>query len=368
MGRRPRLAHRPRPALRLVPLQRHRQDVVRPARGDALGGLAAHHLEGGGGHVPPAAARRCSWTRSSATRACRSSGPTSTTWGSSRGSPRRCRLDATLYYLRRHDMPSDRAAPAPTAASSATPPTGGAAATGWRCCSSTVRPSDFYGWIAYTLSRSEDRRLTARRQAGRPPRPYRPTQFDQTHNLVVVASRQLGTAWELGAALPAGDRRARDAGAGRLWTSDYGDWDPVSGEPTRSAGRPSTSWTCASSAPSPSIRGGFGVYLDVQNVYNAENPEATLYDYRFRESGPVRGLPILPMLGLRGGSDARAGWPACCGAGALAGALHAGVREPHHHEGSAAGGHHGRPAGDPDRPAGGDGQSRPAGRRCRRCC
>ena len=32
----------------------------------------------------------------------------------------------------------------------------------------------------------------------------------------------------------------------------------------------------------------------------AENPEATLYDYRFRESGPLRGLPILPTFGIRG--------------------------------------------------------------------
>jgi len=41
-------------------------------------------------------------------------------------------------------------------------------------------------------------------------------------------------------------------------------------------------------------------YLDVQNVYNAQNPEATIYDYRCRGSEAIRGLPILPILGVRG--------------------------------------------------------------------
>ena len=44
----------------------------------------------------------------------------------------------------------------------------------------------------------------------------------------------------------------------------------------------------------------FSAYLDVLNVYNAENPEATEYDYRYRESAPVRGVPIVPTLGVKG--------------------------------------------------------------------
>jgi len=38
----------------------------------------------------------------------------------------------------------------------------------------------------------------------------------------------------------------------------------------------------------------------VQNVYNAQNPELTVYDYRCRGTEPVRGIPFLPILGLRG--------------------------------------------------------------------
>jgi hypothetical protein len=42
------------------------------------------------------------------------------------------------------------------------------------------------------------------------------------------------------------------------------------------------------------------LYLDVQNVYNAENSENIVYDFEYRTSRNIRGLPIIPNLGLRG--------------------------------------------------------------------
>ncbi len=41
-------------------------------------------------------------------------------------------------------------------------------------------------------------------------------------------------------------------------------------------------------------------YIDVQNVYNASNVEATFNDYRFRETFEVPGIPILPVVGVKG--------------------------------------------------------------------
>jgi hypothetical protein len=43
-----------------------------------------------------------------------------------------------------------------------------------------------------------------------------------------------------------------------------------------------------------------GVYADLQNVYNAENPEGTIYDYRCRTSIPIRGVPFYPIVGIKG--------------------------------------------------------------------
>ena len=43
-----------------------------------------------------------------------------------------------------------------------------------------------------------------------------------------------------------------------------------------------------------------GVYVDIQNLYNATNPELITNDYRYRTQGFVAGLPFLPILGLKG--------------------------------------------------------------------
>jgi hypothetical protein len=41
-------------------------------------------------------------------------------------------------------------------------------------------------------------------------------------------------------------------------------------------------------------------YFDVQNVYNAKNPEGITHSYDYSQSAPIRGLPIIPIMGLRG--------------------------------------------------------------------
>ena len=38
----------------------------------------------------------------------------------------------------------------------------------------------------------------------------------------------------------------------------------------------------------------------LQNAYNASNQEGLVYDYRYRKSAVLDGLPILPVLGVRG--------------------------------------------------------------------
>jgi hypothetical protein len=41
-------------------------------------------------------------------------------------------------------------------------------------------------------------------------------------------------------------------------------------------------------------------YLDLQNVYNRANPEEVQYNFNFRKSQYSQGLPIYPILGLKG--------------------------------------------------------------------
>jgi hypothetical protein len=41
-------------------------------------------------------------------------------------------------------------------------------------------------------------------------------------------------------------------------------------------------------------------YLDIQNVYGANNPLGLSYNYNYTKSTYTNGLPILPIVGIRG--------------------------------------------------------------------
>jgi TonB family protein len=150
----------------------------------------------------------------------------------------------------------------------------------------------FYGWLAYTLSRT-----LAERQAGGALEPFA---FDQTHILTLVASFRLGVGWELGARFRLVSGRPDTPVLGSVFDSDTNRFSRIFGE------RGSTRLPLFHQLDLRVEKSWFfrlwrlSAYLDVQNVYNAENPEAILYDYRYQDSGPLRGLPLLPTVGIKG--------------------------------------------------------------------
>ena len=150
----------------------------------------------------------------------------------------------------------------------------------------------FYGWIAYTLSLSEARR--------EPEDDYDYTGFDQRHNFTLVASYRFDSGIEVGTRMRAVSGRPVTPVVGSTYVADDDRYDALRDDfrSARSAFfhqldlRVEKTWTFDTWT--------IGAYLDVLNIYNAENPEATTYDYRYRESAPVRGVPILPTLGVKG--------------------------------------------------------------------
>ncbi len=160
------------------------------------------------------------------------------------------------------------------------------------------KPDDrFFGWIAYTLSRSI--------RQDRPGSPEYLFQYDQTHNLTVLGSYRLGRGWEFGArfriisgnlATPVAQSPALAA----LYAADAATYTAIEGRPFSQRLplfhqldiRVDKTWQFRTWRLS--------AYLDVENVYNYAAREAVSYNYNYTLNSYQTGLPIIPSLGLRG--------------------------------------------------------------------
>jgi len=205
-------------------------------------------------------------------------------------------VDAKLYYLRRFNsvVPTDRTRLQPDG--TLTPVRFSNNGEGYSYGLELMLKHDvtrhFYGWLAYTLSRS----MAQRKEDG----DLVPFTFDQTHILTLVASVRLGVGWEIGTRFRLVSGRPDTPVLGGIFDADRGRYRMVTGE-FRSTRFPMFHQLDFRVEKTWFFKlWRLSAYLDVQNVYNAENPEATLFDYRYRESGPLRGIPIIPTLGLKG--------------------------------------------------------------------
>jgi hypothetical protein len=150
-----------------------------------------------------------------------------------------------------------------------------------------------FGWIAYTLMRSERRDSEDEL--------LHLFEYDQTHILTAILSRELPGGWRIGG-------RFRFV-SGNLYTpSNYGALDidrasyqPVSSFPmfgTRLGAFHQLDFRIDKTLDAKPLK--LTAYLDIQNVYFHRAEEGMSYNFNFTRKEPVLGLPILPILGLRG--------------------------------------------------------------------
>lgn len=150
----------------------------------------------------------------------------------------------------------------------------------------------FFGWVAYTLSRSERRDDDTER--------YALFQWDQTHILTALGSYDLGRGWNLGARFRYTSGTPYTPFTGGVVDLDAGAYEPVIGRKyaARTTAfhelsiRAEKSWTVGPTK--------LAAYLDIRNAYNRQNADGVVYSYDYARSAPVAGLPILPIVGLRG--------------------------------------------------------------------
>jgi TonB family protein len=150
----------------------------------------------------------------------------------------------------------------------------------------------FFGWVAYTFSRSQRR--------DRPGAPLRLFDNDQTHVLTVIGSYKLPAGWEVGARFrfSSGNPLTPITGARRDDLTDV--FIPTFG--------------AVNSQRLPNFhqldirvdknfifdKWSLDLYVDLTNAYNNPAKEGVLYNYNYSESAFLEGLPILPIIGAKG--------------------------------------------------------------------
>jgi hypothetical protein len=149
----------------------------------------------------------------------------------------------------------------------------------------------FYGWVSYTLMRSV-----------RTPTPGGEQQlfdFDQTHILTLIASYDFPLNWRIGARFRLVSGNPYTPVVNGVFDSGSATYLPLEGAPN-SARLPAfnqldlrvdKTWVYR--------RVKVTSYLDIQNVYNAQNTEFLSYSYDFQVTRPVLSLPTAPSIGLK---------------------------------------------------------------------
>lgn len=148
----------------------------------------------------------------------------------------------------------------------------------------------FYGWLSYTLSRAE--RL-------RPPNDWELFELDQTHILNLAWTVQLGADWSLGARFTLTSGNPYFPIQGARYDADRDRYEPIYAEERdrlqvfhRLDVRLDKRWRFDTWM--------IEAYLDIQNVYNASNPESRRYSFDYTVETDGASVPILPTLGVRG--------------------------------------------------------------------
>jgi hypothetical protein len=152
--------------------------------------------------------------------------------------------------------------------------------------------NNLFAWVAYTLSRSE------RRDPGKSE--YRLFDHDQTHILTVTSSYRLPKNWEIGARFRYVTGQLYTPVTGAVFDSDADSYRAVSGAVNSARVdafhqldiRIDKRWVYEAWM--------LNAYLDIQNVYSQSNASNVEYNYDYSAEVAQTGLPIIPVLGLRG--------------------------------------------------------------------
>lgn len=205
-------------------------------------------------------------------------------------------LDLQLYYKDLFDQV--RATLGDTSGSTADPTdlrygnTGRGRAYGAELLLRYALTKNFFGWVSYSLSRTE-RDFYGSTKWGL-------SQYDQPNNLIVLASYKLPFDFIVGAKIRYTSGALNQPVKATIYDVNANYYFPIQ-DSVYSQRLPDffqldvridkrfvfQDWMLA-------------IYLDVQNATYRKNVESVVYSYDYSQQGYLTGLPILPVLGLRG--------------------------------------------------------------------
>ncbi len=202
----------------------------------------------------------------------------------------RLSINLTGFYRSLSDLAARDAAPAPRLAN-ALVSTGTGRSYGVQVLLRQRPWHGFFGWLAYTISRSE-RRDT-------PSGPERLFDYDEPHIATLVVSKQL-TDWTFGVRIRYASGAPRTPVVGALYDERDDRFEPVFG--ARSSRRlPSFVQVDVrverSFELSPQRR--FLAYLELLNATNRANGEEYAYSRDLTQRGLITGLPLVGVVGAR---------------------------------------------------------------------
>jgi len=152
--------------------------------------------------------------------------------------------------------------------------------------------NNFRGWLSYTLSRDKRR--------DNPDSDERLFDYDQTHILAVVASYVLPRNWELGLRWRIVSGSPTTPVIGSVFVNERDEYVPLYGQ--TNSGRLPTFQQLDLRVDKTWVFDTWklGGYISLLNAYNYDNVEQLTYNFDYSQKGSVKGLPIIPILGVKG--------------------------------------------------------------------
>lgn len=152
--------------------------------------------------------------------------------------------------------------------------------------------SRFFGWVSYTLMRSERKNSEEE--------DYRLFSQDQTHILTVISQYKLTPQWEIGVRYRYTTGNPQTPTIGAIYDADADAYVPLKGAPNSTRLNAFQQLDLRIDRKWIFDQWMLTFYFELQNALNRSNPEGTRYNYDFTQQKNISGLPIIPSFGLRG--------------------------------------------------------------------